>query len=332
MPEQPTEITPNVLREWALPGAGAGKYGRGQVLVVGGAARTPGAAMLSAVAALRVGAGRLTLAVARSVAPHVAVSLPESGVEPLDEDGDGHIAVGALEGLADEVRSADAVLLGPGLDEPDGTRDLVQGLPDVVGPDARVVLDAFALGVARDVTERVRRLGGRLVMTARREQVVSPSGQRYDWTSCLITSTPSYAFRYGYLEERSILPAPRGFWPAFWTWQARGVERHTETDVYEFYSDNHRRLYGTQFSGARGRCEWRPPFDPTAGWHTYGVAIEASGTTWYADGKQVCRTEATSDAMTTIISNLAVYAQIPPEPGTTSAVKRVDYIRAWTAS
>jgi beta-glucanase (GH16 family) len=175
--------------------------------------------------------------------------------------------------------------------------------------------------------------GGELVMTARREQTVSPStGQRYDWTSCLITSTPSYAFQYAYIEERSILPAPRGFWPAFWTWQARGVERHTETDVYEFYSDNHRRLYGTQFSGARGRCEWRPPFDPTAGWHTYGAAIEPSGTTWYADGEEVCRTEATSDAMTTIISNLAVYAQIPPEPGTGSAVKRVDYIRAWTRS
>ncbi|MGA5300390.1 glycoside hydrolase family 16 protein [Nucisporomicrobium flavum] len=175
--------------------------------------------------------------------------------------------------------------------------------------------------------------GGELVMTARRETVTSPSsGQRYDWTSCLITSTPAYAFQYGYLEERAILPAARGFWPAFWTWQARGVDRHTETDAYEFYSDNHRRLYGTQFSGERGRCEWRPAFDPTAGWHTYGVAIEPSGTTWYADGRQVCHSDATSDAPTAIISNLAVYSRIPPEPATTSAVKRVDYIRAWTAS
>lgn len=174
--------------------------------------------------------------------------------------------------------------------------------------------------------------GGELVMTARREPVVSPSsGQRYDWTSCLITSTPSYSFRYGYLEERSILPAPRGFWPAFWTWQARGVDRHTETDVYEFYSDNHRRLYGTQFSGAGGRCEWQPRFDPAGGWHTYGVAIEPSGTTWYADGRKVCHTGATSGAMTTIISNLAVYSRIPPDAATTTATKRVDYIRAWSA-
>jgi beta-glucanase (GH16 family) len=169
-------------------------------------------------------------------------------------------------------------------------------------------------------------------MTAKREQVTSPSGNRYDWTSCLITSTPSYAFEFGYLEERSILPAARGFWPAFWTWQARGVDRHTETDAYEFYSDNHRRLYGTQYSGAQGRCDWRPPFDPAKGWHTYGVAIEASGTTWYADGAEVCHTDATTDAKTNIISNLAVYSMIPPDDSTGSATKRVDYIRAWKSS
>jgi beta-glucanase (GH16 family) len=171
-----------------------------------------------------------------------------------------------------------------------------------------------------------------LVMTAKREPFTSGSGTRYDWTSCLISSTPSYQFQYGYIEERSILPAERGFWPAFWTWQAKGVERHTETDVYEFYSDNHQRLYTTQYSGAQGRCDWRPSFDPTQGWHTYGVAIEPSGTTWYADGVEVCRTEATSDGLTAIISNLAVYAKIPPDASTTTATKRVDYIRAWTSS
>ena len=170
---------------------------------------------------------------------------------------------------------------------------------------------------------------GALVMTAKREQVTSPSGNRYDWTSCLITSARSYNFQYGYIEERSILPAQRGFWPAFWTWQARGVDQHTETDVYEYYSDNRQRLYATQYSGRQGRCDWRPSFDPTEDWHTYGAAIEASGTTWYADGVQVCHTDATSGGQTSIITNLAVYSQIPPDAATTGATKRVDYVRAW---
>ena len=172
---------------------------------------------------------------------------------------------------------------------------------------------------------------GHLVMTAKREKTTSPSGTGYDWTSCLITSTPSHTLQYGYLEERSIMPAERGFWPAFWTWQAKGVDHHTETDVYEYYSDNKRRLYATQYSAPQGRCDWQPDFDPTADFHTYGVAIEPSGTTWYADGKQVCKSNATADAPTNIISNLAVYAKIPPDAATTSAVKRVDYIRAWDA-
>jgi hypothetical protein len=59
------------------------------------------------------------------------------------------------------------------------------------------------------------------------------------------------------------------------------------------------------------------------------VAIEPTGTTWYADGAKVCHTTATSDGQTNIISNLAVYATIPPAATTTSATKHVDYIRAW---
>ncbi|OIH97982.1 NAD(P)H-hydrate dehydratase [Curtobacterium sp. MCBA15_001] len=165
MPVEPTPVTPNLLRSWALPESGGSKYGRGQVLVVGGAAKTPGAAMLSATAALRVGGGRLTLAVARSVALHVAVALPESGVQPLDEDDDGHVAVGAVQALSDDLGSADAVLVGPGLDEPNGSRDLVAGLAGLVGEDAVVVLDAFALGVAADLRDELAPLRGRLVMT-----------------------------------------------------------------------------------------------------------------------------------------------------------------------
>jgi beta-glucanase (GH16 family) len=171
--------------------------------------------------------------------------------------------------------------------------------------------------------------GGELHMTARREAFTAPSGERYDWTSCLLTTTPSHRFQYGFIEERAILPAAKGFWPAFWTWQAAGVNKHVETDVYEFFSDNHRRLYFTQHSGGTGRCEWKPSFDPTVDWHTYAAAIEPSGTTWYVDGAQVCHTPSTSDGPTNIIANLAVYSEIPPAASTSRAVKRVDYIRAW---
>lgn len=171
--------------------------------------------------------------------------------------------------------------------------------------------------------------GGELVLTAKRERFSAPSGTRYDWTSCLLSSTPSYSFRYGFIEERAILPAAKGFWPAFWTWQAPGVERPVETDVYEFYSARPDELLLIQHSGARGHCEWNPRSDLSADWHTYGAAIEPSGTTWYVDGVKVCHTSATSDGATNIITNLAVDGANPPGTGTSSATKRVDYVRAW---
>lgn len=61
-------VTASLLRSWPLPAVGDSKYGRGQVLVLGGAAGTPGAALLAGLAVLRVGAGHLTFGVAQSAA------------------------------------------------------------------------------------------------------------------------------------------------------------------------------------------------------------------------------------------------------------------------
>ena len=114
----------------------------------------------------------------------------------------------------------------------------------------------------RELPGRRRRAGHD---RATREAITSPSGERYDWTSCLISSTPSYAFQYGYIEERAVLPAQRGFWPAFWTWQAAGVDRHIETDVYEFYSADRRRAAPDPALGRAGQLPVAAPVRPGRG-------------------------------------------------------------------
>lgn len=165
-PAQPTILTPSLLRDWKLPAPGGSKYGRGQVLVVGGARQTPGAAMLAGLSALRVGAGRLTLAVADSVAVALAVAVPEAGVVGLPETADG--SVGGQESgdrLAASVERADAVLVGSGLDDPDETAALLRTVLPLLGKDTAVVLDAFALGVLIDIDEVAQVCGGRLVLT-----------------------------------------------------------------------------------------------------------------------------------------------------------------------
>lgn len=157
--ERPGVVTPSSLREWALPQPEGSKHSRGSVLVLGGSPTTPGAAMLAGLAALRVGAGVLRLAVAASVAPAVAAAVPEASVTPVPQlDG------GAwTDAVAAAVASADAVLVGPGIDAPGPAVELVRAVLEH-RDEAAVVFDAFALGVLADALEG-RSLGHRDVLT-----------------------------------------------------------------------------------------------------------------------------------------------------------------------
>ena len=160
-------VTPDLLRDWPLPDGGDSKLSRGQVVVIGGSARAPGAAMLAGRAALRVGAGRLTLALPRSVAVAVAVAVPEAGVIALDETDDGEIhgTPDALAALADDLAAADAVLIGPGFADPDETAGVLAAVPSLLGESTVTVLDAFALGVLGTHPELRDALPDRLVLT-----------------------------------------------------------------------------------------------------------------------------------------------------------------------
>jgi hydroxyethylthiazole kinase-like uncharacterized protein yjeF len=129
---------------------------------------TPGAALLSGVAALRSGAGRLTLAVAESVAVHLAVALPEAGVLRLPETASGTVkGSSAAAVLAAPVEAADAVLIGPGLDDKDEATALLRGLLKVPAgkqPPA-IILDAFALGSLPELAGELGPWAGRLILT-----------------------------------------------------------------------------------------------------------------------------------------------------------------------
>lgn len=134
-------VTAELLRSWGLPEPGASKKSRGRVIVVGGSRRTPGAVVLAGEAALRVGAGRLGVVVPRSVDAHVGAVIPEAAVFALPDDASERLPAD----VRDEIANADAVLVGPGYDDPDETRSTLLA---VVGCGAeRLVLDAYALGI-----------------------------------------------------------------------------------------------------------------------------------------------------------------------------------------
>jgi len=165
MPSRTEIITPALLREWALPRGADSKYARGTVLVIGGARQTPGAALLAGTAALRVGAGRLSLAVAESVAVPVAIAVPESAVTGLAETGSGSVRGDDAEKLASTLEGAKAIVVGSGLDDADEAETLVRHLLRLVGPAAPVLLDAYALGVVPRLAAELGAWHGRLVLT-----------------------------------------------------------------------------------------------------------------------------------------------------------------------
>jgi len=146
----PTDITARTLRDWPLPQPSfdGDKEVRGHVLIVGGAREMPGAVMLAATAALRAGAGKLTIATAASVAPLVAMAIPEARVIGLAETANGGFTIEAARKLGELAGKVGAMLVGPGMQDEGATAELVHALlPRFVG--TALVLDAAAMSAVR---------------------------------------------------------------------------------------------------------------------------------------------------------------------------------------
>jgi ADP-dependent NAD(P)H-hydrate dehydratase len=158
-----TTVTPAVLRAWPLPPPGQDKESRGRTLVVGGSNQTPGAVQLAGEAALRSGAGKLQVATVGSLAPQVAAALPEALVRPLAERPDGDIDVAAADVIVEMAQRCAAVLLGPGVLQPENAERLLAAV--LPGLDTKVVIDAVALAYVGRQPEGLQRLGGRVVLT-----------------------------------------------------------------------------------------------------------------------------------------------------------------------
>jgi NAD(P)H-hydrate epimerase len=131
-----------------------GDYGR--VLVVAGSLGKSGAAYLSGMAALRSGAGLVTVATRASVVPTVASMGAEFMTLPLAEHDGALDADAALETILGT--SADVIAIGPGLGTGADVRDLVFGLIERSG--VPLVLDADALTVCAGDGDRLRSRDG----------------------------------------------------------------------------------------------------------------------------------------------------------------------------
>jgi NAD(P)H-hydrate epimerase len=135
-------LTKDLVRPHILPRAPdshKGDYGR--VLIVAGSPGKTGAAVLAGTAALRSGAGLVTVAAPASSVPIIAASRPELMTLALPEDANG-IVVAAAAQLVLEFQ-ADVIAMGPGLGRTKGVREFVQAV--VQGAGVPLILDADAV-------------------------------------------------------------------------------------------------------------------------------------------------------------------------------------------
>ncbi len=125
--------------------ATAHKGDAGRVVIVGGSIGLGGAVALAGRAAMRGGAGLVTVAVPDCLADAMEMANLEVMSRPLRDTADGHVAAGVFGDLADLVRRADAVAVGPGLGRGEPAAELLAELLRSV--ECPLVVDADGLNL-----------------------------------------------------------------------------------------------------------------------------------------------------------------------------------------
>lgn len=137
-------ITPQSIAPLFAPRAKDSNKGRfGHVLVVAGSRGKSGAAAMVGMAALRAGAGLVTVACPESVLPQIALQCPELMTEPVAETSSGSIALAALPRILELAGTRTLVALGPGIGADKDTREVAWQLFGEL--DKPLVMDADGL-------------------------------------------------------------------------------------------------------------------------------------------------------------------------------------------
>lgn len=198
----------NLIDPHGLPSrvADSNKGTYGKVLIIGGSRGKSGAAAMAGQAALRAGAGLVTVATAESVMPMIAMSMPELMTEPLAETAEGSIANQSISNL---LKNKTIVGIGPGLSLAPETSAFVRR----VGAECRVpmVIDADGLNALVDFEGD---LGGAVLTPHPGEMariigkdVEYVQGRRLDVASDFAKRRNAYVVLKGH---RSVVASPDG--------------------------------------------------------------------------------------------------------------------------
>ncbi|MBR5409497.1 MAG: NAD(P)H-hydrate dehydratase [Clostridia bacterium] len=150
-PDPPAEPAYTLLPDTAramLPARSfdANKGTFGNTLILAGAYRTPGAAVIAATGCLRAGSGLTTLAFPDVIYPAVTPQIPEAVLLPLKSDENGGVSAENIPELLEILPKFSSLVIGPGLGTGEGAVKTVSAL--LQAARCPVVLDADGINIA----------------------------------------------------------------------------------------------------------------------------------------------------------------------------------------
>ncbi len=175
---------------------GAHKGDCGKLLIVGGSRGMSGAPALAGMAALKIGAGLVYLAVPKSVASNVERKLTEGITISLREDGRGRISSSEMEEIIARSAETGAVALGPGLGVSPDTRKLTFKMIESVS--VPLLLDADALNCVAVDPEILKTAAGPVVVTPHPGEMARlAKAKTADVQAARLDTARSFAAEYG---------------------------------------------------------------------------------------------------------------------------------------
>lgn len=194
------------------PDGHKGTYGH--ALILAGSTGKTGAATLTAMGALRVGAGLVTLGVPAGLNPILEMKLTEAMTEPLPEGDTGCLGRPALEKIRALLAGKKAWALGPGLSTSSGTQALIQALLKEDSP-IPLVIDADGLTALADHPESLTLLSGRAILTPHPGEMARLTGKTVQEIQAdRIGTAREFAGRYGVVVvlkgARTVVADPGG--------------------------------------------------------------------------------------------------------------------------
>ncbi len=116
----------------------------GHVFILAGSPRFSGAAVLCAQAAIRSGAGLVTLGIPKGLnSPVIKIKPEEVMTLPLPETKEGALSLAGLSKIIKFIKAADILVVGPGLGRDKSTQSLIRKV--IAKADKPMVIDADAL-------------------------------------------------------------------------------------------------------------------------------------------------------------------------------------------